>query len=182
LQLDKAGTAPAFRVAFCGRLRRRVMSDEKPLCTLVETRAYKHCLERHQIWIWILEAIRDNKWFEEMTPDAPFYAGGLLSALVGSSFDPAKIPWGRINTASEAAFDKWLKKVLRDNQLLGHQKRRPGSKPILQNSIAKLVKDEYPDGPPPDMTNKEIGRLAQHKLGLKKRPCDRTVSRALGRP
>jgi hypothetical protein len=157
------------------------MSDEKPLCSLVETRAYKHCLERREIWQWILEAIRDNEWFDEVAAGAPLYAVQLLHAVVSGNFDPAQIMWGRENTASEAKFDKWLKEAKRSHQFPARQKRRPGSKPGLREKIAEFIKDEYLDDPPPGVTDKEIARRAKDKLSLDRTPCERTVRRARGR-
>jgi hypothetical protein len=46
------------------------MSDEKALCSLVETRSYRYCLERREIWALILKAIRDDEWIDEVAADA----------------------------------------------------------------------------------------------------------------
>jgi hypothetical protein len=133
----------------------------------------------------MLEAIRDNEWFDEVAAGAPLYAVQLLNAVVTGNFDPAKTGWGRENTASETAFDKWLDKRLkeakRSHQFPGCPKRRPGSKPVLREKIADFIKDEYPDGLPPGVTNKEIGRRAKDRLRLDRTPSERTVRRASGR-
>jgi hypothetical protein len=88
---------------------------EKALSRLVETRSYKYCLERLEVWKWILEAIRDDKWFDEVTAAGRENARGLLQAIENGR-DPPITSFGRNNTAAETAFDKWLREALRQRQ------------------------------------------------------------------
>jgi hypothetical protein len=140
------------------------MSDEKPLCGLVETRAYKHCLERREIWVWVLEAIGGNKWFGELAPGESSYAGSMIEQ-VKYGFDPAKIMWGKNATASEAAFDKWLKEEMRRRQSPALPKRRPGPKRTKRDAIAEQYKGDLP----PDKSYKEIAKAAGASVSTVKR-------------
>jgi hypothetical protein len=128
----------------------------------------------------VLEAIHFDQWIDEATEGERAYSGGMLHAVKGG-FDPVKTPWGREYAVSEAAFLKWLKEAKRRHEFAGRPKRRPGSKPGLREKIAAFIKDEYPDDPPPGVTNKEIARRAKGKLGLDRTPSERTVRRANGR-
>lgn len=148
------------------------MPDEKALCSLVETRSYRHCLERLEIWKWILEAIRDDEWIDEVAAGAPAYACGLLQPIK-NGFDPSKTPWGRNNTASEVAFDKWLKETKLKHQFPAQPKRRAGRKPAKRNAIQAYIDQQYDGTLPPDITCKHVAQA----VGAS----ESSVQRALGR-
>jgi hypothetical protein len=96
---------------------------EKTLSGLVETWSYKLCRERLELWTWILEAIRDDKWIDEVSAAGRATAWDLLQAL-RYGHDPSKTSFGRQNTASEAAFDKWLRETLRQRKFPARPTRR----------------------------------------------------------
>jgi hypothetical protein len=119
------------------------MADEKALCSLIETRAYRHCLERLEIWRWVLEAIQFDQWIDEATEGERAYSGGMLQAVKGG-FDPVTTRWGREYGVSEAAFDKWLKEAKRSHQFPASPKRRAGRKPTKRDAIAERYNGVLP--------------------------------------
>jgi hypothetical protein len=150
------------------------MPVEKTLSGLVETWSYKLCRERLELWTWILEAICNDQWFDEVAQDGLATARSLLQAIKMGGGDPSNTPFGRKSTASEAAFDKWLRETLRQRQFPAHLKQRAGRKPNREAVADFLVKR----GGRPGETVKELVREIKEQLGIT--VSERTVRRARG--
>jgi hypothetical protein len=166
-----------------------VSNTRESLCDLIETRSAQHCIGRRKLWEWTLTAIRDRvliwEFPDDVEPDPQMaHVEMVRTACIGalpaikSGSDPSKWWWCRRLMISPAAFDKWLKEVLRNNKFPPRAKRSAGAKPTPREKIKEFVDGKYPKGLPPGVTYKDVAKAAEGTVG---RIVDvRTVSRALG--
>ena len=104
--------------------------------------------------------------------------GGALPAIKRGS-DPSTYSWTSAIMLSPAAFDRWLKKTLRDRKITIHPRRTVGAKGFKRGGVAAFAAANYPNPIPPGITNKKIAQDYESKTGTS--VSERTVRRAFGR-
>jgi hypothetical protein len=167
---------------------------------LIETRSTRFAVPQRKLWEWVFNAIlsgtlvlycqSDDTEFECVSLDTEFKHGGrqltwrrviadVLPSIRITGCDPLRWNWTTRLAIPPQAFDKCLKVVLQDFQIVAHPKRRAGRKGEMRKTLSEFITEHFPNGPPPGKTRKEIAEMAKSSLG--RRVCERTVSRALGR-
>src|SRR5215510_11177671 len=116
---------------------------------LVESRAAEYRIPARWLWGWALDAIVRHmllpKLAKPMTRD--WLRGSMAGVLhaIERGFDPSRWGWTSAITLSPAAFDRWLKKTLRDRKITTHPRRAVGAKSTLREDVAAFAAANYPN-------------------------------------
>jgi hypothetical protein len=169
-------------------------NQRESLCDLIETRSAQHGIPRRKLWAWAFAAILDGTLVPANASDFPLdtvlnhggmyftWRGKVADALQGVSqrrnLNPSNLNWTANLTFSKASFDSWLKMALSADDFPPRPKRRAGAKGNVRAKIKQFVDENYPQGVPPGVTNKDIAKQASGQVGRVVH--ERTVTRALG--
>jgi hypothetical protein len=122
-----------------------------------------------------------------MSLDTKFNYGGMcltwrdviirdLRAFEERNSDPSRWSWTENIRFPPALFDHWLKGAMRAEPFPTHPKRRAGAKRTDRELLKEFIEATYPDGPPENLSYKDIANQAAQMLGKVVHP--RTVARA----
>ena len=167
-------------------------SGQASIRDLVEAGAAQHAIAPRKLWKWTLDAIAHGVIApilpQEMSLDTRFVHGGMpltwrkvfVGALLAVERNlPSNNGWAKNLILDVAVFDRWLEKVIRDQELVDHPKRSAGRKPTIRDSVTSFIAQKYHNDIPAGASDKIIAAAFEAETGT---PVSvRTVRRARGR-